>query len=122
MIMFGRLFARYPSQSVEPVRTFYDNLNRAEDVVKTAKFLEEKDPEKLGAWIESNAEAFALAPILTETKHQLADIRHTIDEIVSAPDDVISREEKRTYSDIYTRQIIEITRAVNQSLAGVQIR
>jgi hypothetical protein len=114
--MIGRFFARYPSQSVEPVRTFYDNLNKAEEVIKTAKRLEEKQPNQLQQYLEKNVEIYSLAPIYTETKQQLADIRHTIDEIVSAPDGVISPAEKRTYTDMYLRQIIEITRAVNASV------
>ena len=90
--------------------------DKAEEVIKTAKRLEEKQPSQLAQYLEKNVETYSLAPIYTETKQQLADIRHTIDEIVSAPDDVISPDEKRTYTDMYLRQIIEITRAVNASV------
>lgn len=114
--LVGRLFARYPTQSVQPVRQFYDDLNKTQEVIKTAKFLERNKPEELAGYIENNAESFALSSIYTETKMQLADIRHKIKTIGAAPDDVLSPQEKRELIDDFTRQIIEITRAVNESV------
>lgn len=114
--LIGRYFARFPSQSVQPVREFYDGLSKTEEVVKTVNYLSKNKPEELEQYITENQEALALAPVYTETKQQLADIRHTIKTINGAPDDILSPEEKKQFNDDFVKQIVDITRSVNRAI------
>lgn len=120
LAVIGRLFARYPSQAVAPIRDFYSRSGNVETIIKTIKFLETKKPELLAGYINENKEALVLAPIYAETKAQLGELRKSVNEINNLPDEVYSRDEKRLLTDNILRSMITITRGANTAIHGIQ--
>lgn len=120
LAIIGRLFARYPSQAVAPIRDFYSRSGNVEVVIKTIKYLETKKPELLAGYINENKEALVLAPIYAETKAQLGELRKSVNEVNNLPDEVYSRDEKRVLTDNILRNMITITRGANHAIHGIQ--
>lgn len=113
---FGRFKARYPTMGVEPVRTFYDNATKMKEVVNTMNYLGRERPYELQAYVQSHTEEIGLASVYAQTRAEISKIRKNIEEINGAPSVAISPDEKRKTIEYLLRQVIEITRTVNQAI------
>lgn len=116
----GRFFERYPSRSVESLVTFYDDLKTYSNTLNTAKKMAENNPQLAQQYIQEKAEEIKFAPIYAEAKAQIDKLQADINDFRTAPDNVLSAEEKRKYIDIYLRNIITIAQNVNRSVKDIK--
>lgn len=118
----GKMFARYPSRTVQPVRDFYDGLQKAELAITTMKFLERTDPSKLESFIHENVQDIATAPIYTGARERLNVLQSTLSQLQSIPHTQLDGNRKRELEDTIIRQMIEMTRQINHAVKGVNIQ
>lgn len=115
--LVGRFFARYPSESVEPIRTFYKNASDAAVKLATArKYMDQMQPERAKAYIEKNREIIGLADAYGKARQELAEKRSFLEKIRDVPDDVMTPQTKRELTDQVLQGMIESARVINDGV------
>jgi hypothetical protein len=108
-IPFIKAFSvRYPSANAESVKRFYDNYDKSNQLIKTAKVLMEKEykPDDALRLLEMNAVN------LQGSFEAVGNIRKLINAIYINPS--MSGDEKREMIDILYMQMIDVSRAGNE--------
>ena len=116
--VFGRLLARTPSLSVEPVQMFYRDAARSDQVMKTIHYLTEHEPEKVAGYIERHLREVTLAAMYEPTAQQLGSLRGVL-ELMRGNKTGLSRQERRAQIDEVTRMMVELTRTINTAARSI---
>ena len=115
--LVGRFFARYPSESVEPIRTFYKNASDAAVKLATArKYVEQMEPERAKAYVEKNRDIIGLADAYGKARQELAEKRGLLEKIRDVPNDVMTPQTKRELTDQILQGMIESARLINDGV------
>jgi hypothetical protein len=109
--VIGRLFGRFPSGNVEPVRTFYDVAKRVETVANTVNFLGEQRPTELRAYVEKNYHDVALATYYAGVRANMSEVREAIKTFTIADLDPAT---KRQYIEGLKKALIQLARQANE--------
>jgi GGDEF domain-containing protein len=117
---FGRFFARNPSLSVEPVRTFWDNALQAEEALASLALADERlDLSKADQLIEDRMSDFVVAELYEGSRRQITDIRNAIEGVRDMPDNLFAEgtdpaDTKREWINEYMREYVETARLTNE--------
>ncbi len=117
---FGRFFARNPSLSVEPVRTFWDNALQAQEAVESLKLADDRtDLSKATQLMDDRMGDFMVAELYEGSRRQITDIRNAIEGVRDMPDNIFAEGEdpadtKRKWINEYMRQYVETARLTNE--------
>jgi len=115
--LIGRFFARYPSESVEPIRTFYKNATDAQVKLATArKYVEQMQPEKAKEYVLKNRDLIGLADGYGKVRQEFAEKRGLLEKIRDTPDDILTPQTKRELTDQVLEAMIESARQVNDAV------
>lgn len=119
--LVGRFFARYPSESVEPIRTFYKNAGDAQVKLNTArKYIDQMQPEKAKEYIEKHQDVLALASAYGDARQKFTEQRNMLEKIRDVPDDVMTPQTKRELTDQILEGMIEAARAMNEGVRSAR--
>jgi hypothetical protein len=113
--VIGKFLAAYPTKSVEPLSTFYAHADKVDEVSRTIKYMETKNPLALEKYLKANENKLALAPMFTEGKAQLGKLNQELAAIMNMPDKSVSQDYKRDISNHYIKAMIEIARNLNNA-------
>lgn len=116
--LVSRLFARSPSTTAEPVRTFYAHAADAERTVATAKLLAKRDPTKAEAYMNAHLPELGVAGAYVAGRAELSALRRQLDAIRQSPD--IPPETKRAMLDEVLRQMVETARRYNDAVRDLR--
>lgn len=118
--LVGRFFARYPSESVEPIRTFYRNASDAQvKLATTKKYIDQMQPERAREYVEKHKDVIGLADAYGKARQEFAEKRNLLEKIRDVPDDVMTPQTKRELTDQILQGMIESARAVNDAVRQV---
>lgn len=117
---FGRFFARNPTLSVEPVRTFWDNALQAQEAIESLALADDRmDMSKATQLMEDRMGDFMVAELYEGSRRQITDIRNAIEGVRDMPDNIFVEGEdpattKRQWINEYMRQYVETARITNE--------
>ena len=115
--LVGRFFAMYPSESVEPIRTFYKNATESQMRLATVrKYVDLQDEARATAYLEKHKDAIALADAYGQVRQEFTKKRTLLDQIRNVPDNVMTPQTKRELTDQILEGMIESARAVNDAV------
>ena len=115
--LIGRFFARYPSESVEPIRTFYQNAGDALVKLNTAKkLIDQMKPDQARDYVIKNKDILALADGYGKIRQEFAEKRGLMEKIRDVPDNVMTPQTKRELTDQILTAMIESARQVNDAV------
>lgn len=119
--LIGRFFARYPSQAVEPIRTFYKNAGETAMKLQTAKkYGEMMLPEKLTKYVEDNQLNIGLAEEYAKTRLKFTEYRKFLDQVRAMPDEAMSPKTKRELTDQTLNMMIEEADIFNNAVRSIR--
>lgn len=110
----SKIFARYPTANVEPIRTFYERAGRVQEVQATMKHLLGEDPERVLPYMVSNQADMTLVGVYDKTRQQLANFQRAIQDLKDAPAGTYTSEDRRLYEKQYLTMMIQMARQTNQ--------
>lgn len=111
--LVSRVFAAYPTANVEPIRSFYDRANDVQTVAATINHLVKEDPARLGTYMASNRNNYALVGLFAKSRQDIANYRRAVQDIKDAPGETLSSEDRRLYIKQYMTLMIETARRAN---------
>lgn len=112
--VIGRFFARVPNTNVQPMRRFYKDAGRIAEVMKTLRLLEKTDLERASQYIDDHELDIILSPMYEGMREELGKLRKDIQTIRVMPS--IKGPEKRELTDQLIREMVELTRALNDAI------
>lgn len=119
--LIGRFFGRYPSQSVEPIRTFYKEAEKASVALQSAnKYVTLNDSKRALAYSQEHQEAIALANMYAKARMEMAKDRELLSQIKAMPDNVFTPETKRQLVDQVMERLIDKTDQINTQVRYIR--
>jgi hypothetical protein len=119
--LVGRFFARYPSQAVEPIRTFYKNAGDASVKLQTAKkYGDMLQPEKLTEYVEKNQLQIGMAEEYAKLRMKFAEYRKYMEQVKAIPDEAFSPQAKREMIDQTIEIMIEEADIFNNAVRSIK--
>jgi hypothetical protein len=115
----SKIFAKYPTANVEPIRTFYERAERVQEVSATMKHLLTEDPERLAVYMVHNQEDLALIGVFDKSRQAIANYSRALQDLKDAPAGTFTSEDRRLYEKQYLQLMIETARQADMMARSV---
>ena len=119
-VLWGRFMARYPTTSVEPMQTFYDDHHEMSVFANSLAELKKTNPRGAIEMMRGREIDIALVPYYEAARQKIAELRADMEFIRQQPVSVMPKDEKQRIIDALTAGTIETARNVNATVRRIR--
>lgn len=111
--IIGRLFSKYPTSNVGPIRMFYNVAEMVDRKANTVARYSTSNPAKLVSYMPEAMPYLAIAETYNKSRGEMNKLWRAINDFRAMPDDILPPADKRRMEDAFIQQIIMHARTAN---------